>query len=156
LTPVRAPQANAVEERWIGTRRRKCLQHIIPLNERHLRRLVGEFVMYDDETWPHRTLNRDPPEGPRPRQCHGRVVPIPILGGLQDVPQPDDPYFVARQTYEMQFPPQADRWNMPFGGAVAAYRTGRRRCPRGDRCAVPRGPSQGFIARRDRGSGHCC
>ena len=82
VTPVRAPQANAVAERWIGTLRRECLDHIIPLNERHLRRLVREFVTCYNDTRPHRTLDLDPPAGPRPRQRHGRVVTIPILGGL--------------------------------------------------------------------------
>jgi len=40
-TPVRAPQANAFCERVIGAIRRECLDFVIPLNERHVRRLVG-------------------------------------------------------------------------------------------------------------------
>jgi transposase InsO family protein len=82
LTPVRAPQANAVAERWIGTIQRECLDHIIPLSARHLRRIVQEFVEYHTQTRPHRTLDLQPPAGPRPRQGHGRVVVIPILSGL--------------------------------------------------------------------------
>ena len=39
-TPVRAPQANAHRERFIGTARRECLDWIIPLNERHLRSVL--------------------------------------------------------------------------------------------------------------------
>lgn len=42
-TPVRTPQANAYCERVIGTMRRECLDFIIPLNERHLRRTVREW-----------------------------------------------------------------------------------------------------------------
>ena len=41
LTPVCAPKANAIAERLVGTLRRECTNHIIPLNERHLRRVVG-------------------------------------------------------------------------------------------------------------------
>ncbi len=82
LTLVRAPQANAVAERWIGTLRRECLNHLIAFNERHLRRLVREFGTYYNETRPDRTLDLNPPVGPRPRPCHGRVVAIPLLGGL--------------------------------------------------------------------------
>ena len=82
VTPVRASQANAGAERWVGTLRRECLNHIIPFNALHLRRLVGEFVTNYNETRPHRTLDLHPPVGPRPRQRHGRVGAIPILGGL--------------------------------------------------------------------------
>jgi putative transposase len=45
-TPVRAPKANAVCERFIGSVRRECLDYIIILSERHLRRLVREYVNY--------------------------------------------------------------------------------------------------------------
>ena len=44
LTPVRAPNANAIAERVIGTLRRECLNHVIAVNERHLRRVLGEYV----------------------------------------------------------------------------------------------------------------
>jgi len=42
-TPVRAPMANAYCERLIGTIRRECLDYVIPINERHLGRIVKEF-----------------------------------------------------------------------------------------------------------------
>ena len=44
LTPVRAPNANAIAERVIGTLRRECLDHVIAVNERHRRRVPGEYV----------------------------------------------------------------------------------------------------------------
>jgi len=43
-TPVRAPQANAYCERLIGTVRRECLDWMIPLNERHLRQALAEWL----------------------------------------------------------------------------------------------------------------
>ncbi|MDA0352320.1 MAG: integrase core domain-containing protein [Chloroflexi bacterium] len=82
LTPVRAPQANAVAERVIGTLRRECVDHIIPLSEQHLRAVLREYGDYYNATRPHRTLELEPPAGPRPVQAHGRVVAHPILGGL--------------------------------------------------------------------------
>ncbi len=82
LTPIRAPQANAVVKRWVGTLQRECPDHIIPLNKRHLRRIAREFVAYFNETRPHRTLDLDPPAGPQLPQRDGPVVAIPVLGGL--------------------------------------------------------------------------
>ena len=82
-TPVRAPHANAVAERWVGTLRRACVHHIIPLNARHLQRIVQAFVADSNETRPHRPLALHPPAGPRAPQRHGRVVAPPMLGGLQ-------------------------------------------------------------------------
>jgi hypothetical protein len=45
-TPVRTPQANAFCERLIGTIRRECLDFMIPLNDRHLRRILREWVAH--------------------------------------------------------------------------------------------------------------
>lgn len=82
LTPVHAPQANAIAERVVGTLRRECVDHIIPLNERHLRTVLLEYVDYYNATRPHRTLELETPEGPRSVQRHGQVVSIPVLAGI--------------------------------------------------------------------------
>ena len=52
-TPPRAPQANAYCERFIGTARRECLDWIIPLNERHLRRVLAEWMTHYNAERPH-------------------------------------------------------------------------------------------------------
>jgi putative transposase len=45
-TPVEAPKANSICERFIGSVRRELLDHILILSERHLRRKVKEYVQY--------------------------------------------------------------------------------------------------------------
>ena len=84
LTPVRAPNANAIAERVIGTLRRECLDHVIAVNERHLRRVLGEYVQYYNAMRPHRSLALDSPEGRKPvqRMPSQRVDSKPVLGGL--------------------------------------------------------------------------
>jgi transposase InsO family protein len=56
-TPIRAPRANAIAERWVRTVRRECLDHLIPVGERHLRAVLSEFVDYynRDRLWVPRT-----------------------------------------------------------------------------------------------------
>jgi transposase InsO family protein len=87
LTPVRAPRANAVAERVIGTLRRECLDHLIPVDERHLRLILAEFAEYYNRDRPHRALQL---ETPRPQQ-RPRAGPIqsvrarPVLNGLHHV-----------------------------------------------------------------------
>jgi transposase InsO family protein len=85
LTPVRAPNANAVAERVIGTIRRECLDHMIVLNERQLRAVLHEFVRHYNRYRPHRTLELDSPEGREARarpDPMARVTRREVLGGL--------------------------------------------------------------------------
>ena len=62
-TPLRAPQANAYCERFIGTARRECLDWMIPLNERHLRRLFAEWIPHYNRERPHSALGPGLPTG---------------------------------------------------------------------------------------------
>ena len=88
-TPLRAPQANAYCER-IGTARRECLDWMIPLNERHLRRLFAEWIPHYNRERPHSALGPGLPDGPTTStmatlhqlpSTH-RVVANARLGGL--------------------------------------------------------------------------
>jgi transposase InsO family protein len=89
-TPVRAPQANAYCERFIGTARRECLDWMIPLNERQLRRVLAEWISHYNRERPHSALGPGLPDGPTARtmltghQLPGthRVVARARLGGL--------------------------------------------------------------------------
>jgi putative transposase len=90
-TPARVPQANAFCERLIGTARRECLDHLIPLHERHLRKIVVEWVLHYNRGRPHASLGPGIPEpsGLTVSRAvdhhlpHGhRVVATPILAGL--------------------------------------------------------------------------
>ncbi len=84
LTPVRAPNTNAIAERVIGTLRRECLDHVIVFNTLHLRRVLYEYVGHYNRMRPHRSLALDSPEGrpPQRRPRLGRVQRRPVLGGL--------------------------------------------------------------------------
>ena len=81
VTPGRAPRANAVAERVIGTVRRECLDHVIILNERHLRTVLAEFVAFYNRERPHRTLGLQTPQR-LVRPVDGPILARPILGGL--------------------------------------------------------------------------
>jgi len=81
LTPVRAPRANAVAERLVGTLRRECLDHLIVVNERHLRTILSDFARYDNADRPHRSLSMESPE-PTSRLRAGPIHVRPVLGGL--------------------------------------------------------------------------
>jgi putative transposase len=81
LAPVRAPRANAVAERVIGTLRRECLDHHIVLHERHLSAVLREFTRYYNRARPHRTLRLETPL-PMARPSTGPIRARPVLGGL--------------------------------------------------------------------------
>ena len=83
-TPIRAPRANAVIERFIGTLRRECLDHLIILDEQHLRSVLTQFVGYYNLERPHRALRLETPL-PVPRPAEGIVRSRSVLGGLHHV-----------------------------------------------------------------------
>ena len=83
-SPVRAPRANAIVERVIGTLRRECLDHLIVLNEGHLGSVLREYVAYYNADRPHRSLGLEAPQ-PMAQPGNGPVHSRPILGGLHHV-----------------------------------------------------------------------
>jgi putative transposase len=82
LTPVRAPQANAICERFWGSLRRECLDYFILLGERHLYRIVGEYVGYFNNARPHQGINQRIPCELERSSGEGEVIALPVLGGL--------------------------------------------------------------------------
>jgi transposase InsO family protein len=82
-TAPRSPWQNGYAERFVGTLRRELLDHVIVLGERHLWRVVREYVAYYNADRPHMSLDRDAPAGrPVEPASRGRVVAIPRVGGL--------------------------------------------------------------------------
>ncbi len=91
-TPPRSPQANGSCERVIGTIRRDCMDHIIPLSQSHLKRILNEYIQHYNHTRPHSSLLNfpDPPDDmPVDLQSHrhklddnSKIATIPVLGGL--------------------------------------------------------------------------
>jgi transposase InsO family protein len=65
-TPVRAPRANAIAERWIGTVRRELLDRMLILNRHQLEAVLAEYVAHFNTHRPHRTLNQAAPLQPLP------------------------------------------------------------------------------------------
>jgi putative transposase len=86
-TPIQAPNANAVAERWVGTLRQECLDHLLIAGRRHLLRVLHSYVRHYNRHRPYRSLDLSAPEWlehqamagpPAAKQLHCRDV----LGGL--------------------------------------------------------------------------
>ena len=83
LTAPRSPWQNAYCERVIGTLRRECLDHVIVLGERHLRRILREYLEYYHSSRTHLALDKDAPELRKPESVRGgKVIALPMVGGL--------------------------------------------------------------------------
>ena len=82
---VRSPWQYGVAERWVGSIRREMLDHVIPLNERHLMRLSLEYVRYYQDDRTHFGLNKETPSARltemRP-DLHSTIRAEPRIGGL--------------------------------------------------------------------------
>ena len=81
-TSFESPWQNGVAERWVGSCRREILDHIIALNERHMKRLLSEYVRYHHEDRTHLGLAKQTPAERIPSVASGRIVSCPRLGGL--------------------------------------------------------------------------
>jgi len=85
-TAYRAPKQNAVCERFLGSVRRECLDHLLILHEAHLRHALREYVRYFNHDRPHQGLAQRIPaatkEGAAPPQTDSIVRATPILNGL--------------------------------------------------------------------------
>jgi putative transposase len=85
LTAVRSPWQNGVAERWVGACRRELLNHVIVLNERHLKRLMNEYINYYHEDRTHLGLWKQTPARRNAEKntiVTTKVVSMPRLGGL--------------------------------------------------------------------------
>jgi putative transposase len=86
-TPYRTPRANAICERFLGSVRRECLNHLLILQGQQLHRLLKAYVVYYNQARPHQGIRQRIPDRPvlsaPPPHQPNQVVSIPVLGGLR-------------------------------------------------------------------------
>jgi putative transposase len=86
ISPVRtsfeSPWQNGIAERWVESCRRDLLDHIIAVNEKHLKRLLSEYVRYYNEDRTHLGLGKETPGGRIRAVALGRIVSHNRLGGM--------------------------------------------------------------------------
>jgi transposase InsO family protein len=81
-TPFQAPNANAVAERWVRSVREECLDHLLILNQTHLRRVLNTFIDFYNTARPHQGLAQ---QSPIPRRLPHNTGPVQrreVLGGI--------------------------------------------------------------------------
>jgi putative transposase len=85
-TPYHAPRANAICERFLGSVRRECLDHLLILHEKQLHRVLNAYALYFNQARPHQGIRQQIPEpqaGSVSADHAGRkVIAFPVLGGL--------------------------------------------------------------------------
>ena len=83
-TPVRSPRANSFAERYAGTLRRECLDHLLIHGERHLRRILAEYARHYNEHRPHQSREQRPPlhEPGQAIDMTGRITRRQVVHGL--------------------------------------------------------------------------
>jgi hypothetical protein len=73
---------NPVAERFVGSLRREALDHVLLLNEEHLGKVAREYVRFFNKARPHQGMGQRIPEGPVNENHQGKIVSLPVLGGL--------------------------------------------------------------------------
>ena len=83
-TPVRSPRANSFSERYAGTLRRECLDHLLIYGERHLRRILAEYARHYNEHRPHQSREQRPPlhEPGQAVDMTGKITRSQVVCGL--------------------------------------------------------------------------
>ena len=83
-TPVRSPRANSFAERFAGTLRRECLDHLLIYGERHLQRVLAEYARHYNEHRPHQSRDQRPPlhEAGQPVDLTGKIKRTHVVHGL--------------------------------------------------------------------------
>ena len=83
VTAPRSPWQSPYVERVIGSIRRECLDHVIVLNERHLREILLLYIDYYQRSRTHLALGKDTPERRSVQPAGaGKIVAFPQVGGL--------------------------------------------------------------------------
>jgi transposase InsO family protein len=85
-TPYHAPRANAICERFLGSVRRECLDHLFILQEKQLHRVLHAYVHYFNRARPHQGIKQQIPERygepAPPDHDGGKILSLPVLGRL--------------------------------------------------------------------------
>jgi putative transposase len=85
-TPVHAPRANAICERFMRSVRQECLDHLLILHERQLQRVLNGYVAYFNRARPHQGIQQQIPEQrrlvPSSQDARDKVIAFPVMGGL--------------------------------------------------------------------------
>ncbi len=85
-TPVHAPRANAICERFLRSVRQECLDHLLIFQEKQLQRVLNAYVVYFNQARPHQGIAQQIPERLRPvpssQDAGTEVMALPVMGGL--------------------------------------------------------------------------
>jgi transposase InsO family protein len=85
-TPVHAPRANAICERFMRSVRQECLDHLLILHEKQIQRVLNAYVVYFNQARPHQGIAQHVPQQQRSVPCgqdaRNKVIALPVMGGL--------------------------------------------------------------------------
>ena len=107
-TPVRAPRANAIAERFIGTLRRECLDHLLITGPRHLDVVLREYLQHFNTHRPHRSLDQHPPDATGAAGDQGRAPASHGSGSRSASVQPAEFVEIQRAEHDDENDDDAD------------------------------------------------